>query len=107
MCAGRCIYNALLMLEEMDGEEGAGKVTAALQELSGMMCAWGRKVETIASSLLLLHHTWLSVSPASGEAKPPTPKSSWAVGSGPAHTAPAEATVRDVLQHQESLAPQG
>lgn len=100
MRAGRCIYHALLALEEMDGEEGAGKVTAALQELSGMM-------ETIASSLLLLHHTWLSVSPASGKAKPPTPKSSRGMGSGPAHTAPAEATVRDVLQHQESLDPQG
>lgn len=48
----------------MDGEEGAGRVIATLQELSGMMCARGRKVETIASSPLLPRHTWLSVNPA-------------------------------------------
>lgn len=50
MRAGRCIYHALLALEEMDGEEGAGRVITALQELSAMACARGRKVGTIASS---------------------------------------------------------
>lgn len=38
------------MLEEMDGEEGAGRVITALQELSSLMCAQGRKVGTIYHS---------------------------------------------------------
>lgn len=76
MCAGQCIYHVLLTLEEMDGEEGAGRVTAALQELSGMMI------------------------------KPPTLKSSCRLGSGPAHTAAAEAAIRAALQHRQCLAPQ-
>lgn len=89
MRAGRCIYHALLALEEMDGEEGAGRVITALQELSAMACARGRKVGTIANSPSLPQQTRPGVSPAGGDPKPPTPTSSCGVASGPVHSAPA------------------
>lgn len=90
--AGRCICHALFALEEMDGEEGAGRVITALQELSGMFL--GQKGGNHCQQPLVAVATWLSDSPARGEPKPPT--SSCGVGSGPAHTAPAEAALRGV-----------